>query len=316
MQQLTEILGDTNTVVVDWTLSNICNYTCHYCTDDAKNGSQIWPEFESIRKTVRKLSEHYKGKTLSFVLLGGELTVWKQFIDCITIIKEEAPSSKIRLLTNGIMPPKWWATYGLLFDSVQFSFHPNQVKSLDVFIESVNQCSCKDNNVFIMADPKHWDIVTDAYEQCVNRITTARSIAAKVVDNRNVMITNSIIDYTVEQKEWIVKSLKSNINIPKKISVIKGIDIDGNIEILNPVELITNGNNKWKYWKCSVGIEKITLHGSGNITRGSACVVGPSYGNWRNDTFLPLPTDWVTCPYDACFCGADINVSRRSPIAK
>ena len=308
------IVGDSDSLQVDWSLGNNCNYNCRYCADDAKDGSWRWPSINNCIKTLNAIHEHYNKKQYVYTLLGGELTLWKDFNKFIDAIHETTPHSKIKLLTNGRMPPFYWEMHGHKFDAIQFSYHAENVKNDTEFYRSVVACNCRNINVFIMMDPAHWDRCVAMYEK-MKRAFNVRTVAPKPLDNRAEGHVSSLYEYTDKQTFWMKTNFWSNNRIKGLRPLIRTrVERHGIIETIEPNDLILNDNNKWKGWECSIGIEKLALRIDGEITRGSACNVGESLGNWRTATDFNFPTQWAVCPKDACFCGTDISVSKQKKV--
>jgi MoaA/NifB/PqqE/SkfB family radical SAM enzyme len=82
------IQSEPGWVQVDWTMTNVCNYACEYCPTLTHDGSFGWPSLESVDYTTQQLQKHYN-KRLEYILLGGELAIWKQFPDAVEIIKKK-----------------------------------------------------------------------------------------------------------------------------------------------------------------------------------------------------------------------------------
>lgn len=305
-----EFVGEKNSLIIDWTVSNVCNYDCHYCAKGSKDGSFSWPDIEQVRITVQKLVSANKDKNITYVLMGGELTLWKQFVTFIEMLRGETPNCTIKLLTNGIMPALYWQQNGKLFDRIQFSYHPEYKDNLNKFISAVNASSSKVNTVFVMSPPENFTDSVYAYDKLVAECPNTNMIIAKPIDGRAGPL-KQLKDYTVEQSEWIRKSVvlrnTENIKMPKFI----GINEDGTEHVIEPLNLIITENNKWKDWQCYVGVEKQTFNATGDITRGSSCNVGSVLGNWRTGDLNEIDTSPVICPYNNCFCGSDITVSRK-----
>lgn len=307
-------VGSHESLVIDWVVSNICNYNCYYCPEASKDGSSGWPNLQHIRSTIKQVKLKYPNKKISYTLLGGELTIWKDFISFVDLLRTETPDCSIKLLTNGSMPSRFWKTHGYKFDSIQFSYHVvGNNDHLDRFISSVNSSSAKNNTVFVMAPPENWTRVIDSYSAIVKNVNNARIISAKPVDNRAYTKTNSLSNYTANQLNWIKTSKVINNTIVGSPAIkYFGVTETGDHVEVDPMMLISSGDNNWRGWRCAIGAEKITFKIDGNITKGSSCEVGGIIGNWHDGVLYDFSTDWVTCPYDHCFCGADVSVSRSS----
>ena len=311
---ISEIIGEPTSLHIDWTVSNICNYDCLYCSSEAKGGDWGWPDLKNVSQTISELRKHYTDRRFCYTLLGGELTLWKQFNQFIELLHQETPGCKIKLLTNGRMPPAYWQQWGNKFSAIQFSYHGRQANTQE-FIDSILACSCENINVFVMMDILNWDKCQSAYEQIVNQCTNVRIVSAKPIDNRAVNYTSELQGYTESQLAWMRNAKKYNNKIkapPFNITYAKYTN--GTVEEIDPMRLIIDGDNLWQGWQCSIGIEKLAFRTQGEITRGSGCDVDTfnRIGNWRTGDIIALPKDWITCPKPACFCGNDIGVSRRA----
>ena len=311
-KEIRKITSLSNTLSVDWTVANVCNYDCHYCSADANGGDWMWPDLDLVDQTLKELRNHYKDRRFLYTLLGGELTLWKKFSDFITLLEDITPDCGIKLLTNGKMPPSYWEREGHRYSAVQFSYHGRQTNT-DEFIASVKACTCKNINVFVMMDLLHWGKCQEAYYKIVNECDNVRIIQAKPVDNRATNYNTSLVTYTQMQIDW----MKSAKHLNRNISVLPfqhtyAEYTDGSVGEIDPMQLILEGKNQWQGWHCNIGVEKIALRFDGEITRASGCDVSrkTEIGNWRNAKIIELPVAPVICPKEACFCGNDIGVSR------
>ncbi len=310
MPKLLEIKGTNNLFQIDWTVSNICNYNCNYCADDAKIGNFTWPNIDTVSKILYKVKKLHPDKLFSYNLLGGELTLWKDFIKFIETIRDITPNCNIRLLTNGRMPSKYWKKNGIKFDSIQFSFHARQTDVAE-FVENLKFCSCKDINVFLMMDPNYWDKCITAFNLIKQKVNNVRNVAAKPIDNRAKSYESKLTSYTQNQIDWMKEN---KITLPIKKSLEKnilGVYSNNTKKVVDPFQLILNKETNWKGWTCNIGIEKLSFRPNGEITGGSGCLVGGVLGNWRKNILNPYQKQPVICDKDYCFCGSDIEISKK-----
>lgn len=303
------VVGAPDKLLIDWTVANVCNYNCLYCEDSAKDGSYSWPELPAVAQTLENIKNVYPDKQYVYTLLGGELTLWKQFDTFIDLLKTKTPDSVIKLLTNGRMPAAYWQKMGPLLDAIQFSYHAANTDT-DKFVNSVSYCSSPNINVFVMMDPLHWDKCVDAYNK-LTQCNNVRSIAPKPIDNRAVSYDSKLLDYTEEQLHWIKTTRHFNSSIQAEPIIKTEVEYtDGTISDVEPNNLIIDGQTNWKGWQCAIGLEKLCFRPEGRIKRGSACDVGEVLGNWRTGEMSITNPTWVTCPKDSCFCGNDISVGK------
>lgn len=312
MNFFNKIIPDKNWVIVDWTMSNVCNYACEYCPTITHDGSFGWPSLESIAYTTKKLEQHYGlDKKLEYVLLGGELAIWKKFPQAVETIKENSPDSHVKLLTNGIMPSDYWKRIGSKLTSVVFSYHPTQVKSIEKFVDSINSLENDYKTILILVWPNAWDKVIEARNYILENVKDFTSLELKIVDNRFQTIPSSKVVYTEEQMNYIKKNRKV---FRSNRSIYKPSFMYHDDQKLDPVtgQIIVEEKNKFKGWYCGIGVDKITLDANGSIRRGSGCMMGidENFGNWKNMDIKTLPTDGVICPYDTCWCMPDLVATK------
>jgi wyosine [tRNA(Phe)-imidazoG37] synthetase (radical SAM superfamily) len=306
------IQADPDWVTIDWTMSNVCNYACEYCPTITHNGSSGWPTLESVDYTTKILQEHYgKTRNLEYILLGGELAMWKKLPDALDIIKQNSPTSNIKFITNGIMPEDYWRRIGKQITSVVFSYHPTQVKSVERFVESVNALDNEYKTILVLAWPSVWDKVVAARQYILENVKEFTSLELKLVDNRYETIADSKVVYTQEQMDFI----QANRKVSKsKKSVYKPSFTYNDNKKLQEVtgQILVDGQNKFKDWSCGIGVDKITLDANGTIRRGSGCMIGTEedFGNWKDLDIKNLPKDGVICPYNTCWCMPDLMATK------
>jgi organic radical activating enzyme len=307
-----KILPDPNWVIIDWTMSNVCNYACEYCPSMTHNGSYGWPTLESVDYTTKKLQEHYgKNKNLEYILLGGELAIWKKFPDAVDIIKDNNPYAHIKFITNGIMPSDYWSRIGKKITSAVFSYHPTQVKDIKKFVESINALDNEYKTILVLAWPDTWEKVIKAREYILEHVHEFTSLELKIVDNRFQSLTSSKVNYTLNQIEYIKKNRKVS---KSNKSIFKPSFTYLNDNKLQEVtgDILVNEQNKFKGWYCGIGVDKITLDADGSIRRGSGCMIGKNedFGNWKTLDIKYLPSNGVTCPYNSCWCMPDLMATK------
>jgi organic radical activating enzyme len=306
------INSDPAWVTIDWTMTNVCNYACEYCPSITHDGSFGWPSLESVDYTTKVLQEHYgKNRKLEYILLGGELAIWKKLPDAIDIIKKNSPDSHIKFITNGIMPEDYWRRIGSKITSVVFSYHPTQVKSLEKFVESINALDNEYKTILVLAWPDCWEQVIAARDYIIENVREFTSLELKLVDNRYETLADSRVSYTQEQIDYIQanrKVSKSKKSIYKPSFTYSG---DNKLQEVTG-QILVDGLNKFNGWYCGIGVDKITLDANGSIRRGSGCMIGTDedFGNWKDSDIKRLPTSGVTCPYDSCWCMPDLMATK------
>ena len=67
--------------VVNWCLGNTCNYECSYCPSGLHDSSKRWPSIDVIKNFITNIKKANPEKKLYFEFTGGEVTLYKDFID-------------------------------------------------------------------------------------------------------------------------------------------------------------------------------------------------------------------------------------------
>jgi organic radical activating enzyme len=306
------INSDPAWVTIDWTMTNVCNYACEYCPSITHDGSFGWPTLESVDYTTKVLQAHYgKNRKLEYILLGGELAIWKKLPDAIDIIKKNSPDSHIKFITNGIMPEDYWKRIGSKITSAVFSYHPTQVKSVEKFVESINALDNEYKTILVLAWPACWDQVIAARKYIIENVREFTSLELKLVDNRYETLADSRVSYTQEQIDYIQANRK--VSKSKKSIYKPSFTYLGSNKLQEVTgQILVDGLNKFNGWYCGIGVDKITLDANGSIRRGSGCMIGTDedFGNWKDSDIKSLPTSGVTCPYDSCWCMPDLMATK------
>ena len=80
-----------DTIRIDVSLGNYCNYKCWYCWPGSNDGTHKFPDFDLIVKNLSALLDYYlanSNKTkFDFNLLGGEATLWPRFVEFVAYFK-------------------------------------------------------------------------------------------------------------------------------------------------------------------------------------------------------------------------------------
>jgi organic radical activating enzyme len=307
-----QIKADPNWVIVDWTMTNVCNYSCEYCPKITHDGSYGWPSLDSIDYTTKTLQAHYGQKrNLEYILLGGELAIWKKLPEAIKIIKSNSPSCHIKFITNGVMPVDYWKNIGPKITSAVFSYHPTQVKDVKKFVQSVNALDNEYKTILVLAWPDVWDKVLADRQYIIDNVDNFTSLELKIVDNRYQTVANSTVEYTSEQLEFIDQNRKVS-KFKKSMYKPSYTYLDSNKLQEVTGQLLVDKQNNFKGWSCGIGVDKITLDANGSIRRGSGCMLGSdeNFGNWKEMAINFLPNDFVVCPYDSCWCMPDLMATK------
>ena len=298
-----------NWFVVNWCLGNMCNYSCSYCPDILHNGSKTWPTLDIIKSFITKVKDRHINKKLYFEFTGGEVTVYKHFIDLCKFCSEQ--DIKIGFISNGSRTLRYWEKNKEYFNHVCLSFHP-EFADPDHFLEVVKILHDDIRvHVNIMMSPEKFD-------QCFE-------FANKVKDITNISMAlqplihdfgDTLYDYTDEQKaifENQSQLLTKHIKFDKQHIYYRGamrmIMPDGANKIQAAHKFIADKTNDWSGWRCYAGVEQLIVDMDGSIYRGW-CKVGAKIGH-IDDEDLILPKTPILCNKTMCHCNFDVMSTKE-----
>ena len=307
-------------VMIDWNMGNTCNYSCTYCDDHIHNGTFPWADIEVAFEWAKKCTDHYKslGKRILWNLLGGEPTVWKDFISFFNRVKDYDPDCRIRVLTNGSRTVAWWNKASKYLDDVIISYHP---ESADIQHLLKVSDVLRENKVFhtmqVCLYPPYLDKCYEAADEFYNKSK------CNAVIIKSLKVTLSSPETFLYDQDYLDKVLKFD-----DVPVWTKENIDGD-DMKNPFvrfsyftdgkeklfvkdgnELMRKGQNTWKGWDCYIGIETLVVGMDGRVTSGSSCNHDCDLGNIHDPKNIEFPTKPTTCKWTWCSCLADIEVTK------
>jgi MoaA/NifB/PqqE/SkfB family radical SAM enzyme len=113
---------DPGQLIVQWNLGNTCNYSCEYCPSILHNGTRLWVDLPLIENTLLKIKDYFPQKTLRVEFLGGEITLYRDFINLMKFCKDQNINNMI--FTNASRTFRHWEEVADYLDEVMLTFHP------------------------------------------------------------------------------------------------------------------------------------------------------------------------------------------------
>ena len=179
--------------VVNWCLGNTCNYKCSYCPTILHDSSHGWPELETIKAFIRKVREHHVDKNVYFEFTGGEVTMYKHFIDVCKFCAEL--NVKIGFISNGSRTIRYWEQNKQYFQHVCLSFHP-EFANAEHFVDVVKLLHNDVRvHVNIMMSPEKFDYCFKIAND-IKQINTISIALQPLIHD----FGDTLYDYTDEQK--------------------------------------------------------------------------------------------------------------------
>lgn len=301
--------GHEDWFVVNWCLGNTCNFECSYCPAALHDGSKRWPDPNTIKNFIAKVKDHYFHKNIYFEFTGGEVTLYKHFIEICQFCTEMGV--KVGLISNGSRTLRWWEENKQFFDHVCLSYHPefadeehfvNVVKILHNDVRT---------HVNIMMSPEKFDHCYAVANKVKNLGNISMALQPLIHD-----FGDTLYDYNEFQKrifekqhELITKHIKFTRSFDYYRGAMRMVNEDGTTQISSAHRFISEKTNDWSGWKCYAGIEQLIVDMDGSIYRGW-CKEGGKVGHIE-DSNLALPMDPVQCTKTMCHCNFDIMCTKE-----
>ena len=326
------IMGN-NYIVIDWQLSNVCNYSCTYCHPDVYDGTRPWPELDTAIKFMKLTTDHYRsiGKSkIVWNLLGGEPTVWKNFSKFFNSVKDYDPGCNVRILTNGSRTLNWWKRNANLFDEVIVSWHPERadyVHCTDVLnilydagvITSVQVCMYPPLEELCLEAAKYF------YEnsKCFN--VSPKSLQETILDDRTFVYSEEFLKEIKQyqgQPKFLNPELRNSHEFEHELNKFKQSrntygkmmrfinTHTGKTEFIQANDTMAQGRNSWKGWMCNIGIETLTVNEFGRVSSGSSCFTKLSHGYISDPDKIEFPIAGRICEFEWCSCIADVETTK------
>ncbi|CUJ93240.1 molybdenum cofactor biosynthesis protein A [Ruegeria denitrificans] len=294
-------------VVVDWTLGNSCSYACSYCPKNLHDGSLKWQKPNDVLHLYRQLRRHYVDEMDRIVwlqLTGGEPTMHPQIVDLLH--QASAKGFKISLISNASRTVRFWEKINKCLNSVILTYHA-EFADLDHFIRVAGMMVDHITvHINVTMHPDHFDQTLEDARK-LRAALPAASISLKPLRRD---FGAQLYDYTKEQMQVLTNGLPSD-RAPigeQPRSLMRATTRSGRTETLRPNEFLLRDLNRWRGYKCNVGLESLRIRGNGEVYRG-VCCVGGRLGYLGED--LVLPRDPIRCTKDACSCLADILIRKE-----
>lgn len=299
------------TVVVNWCLTDMCNYSCSYCLPGLHKGKIGLPDYDVVLKFCKKVIESYSPKKICFEFTGGEVTIWKEFPNLIKALKEY-PNVAVGMISNASRDMEFWKYMTeLSIDQACLSFQPEMADPIH-YLEVVKLLSGHmRTHVNIMMHPEYFDECLKMADSIVNNCkNVSMALQPLLVD-----FTDQLFDYTEKQLEIIDAQhelfgarVKWDMSRPIHRGAMEMIYNSGKTVLSSAHRFIGDKTNRWKGWRCYAGVEQIVVDLDGTVWRGW-CKEGGSLGNIKNEVKLnPSP---IICKRDFCHCNIDIMCTKE-----
>lgn len=274
MKKVIEIKNDKpNSLRITYDLGNICNYKCWYCFPGANEGTTRWPNVDVVKQNMVNVINYYYDNNITDIqltLIGGEPTLWPDFGEFVEYVATHSKSVKISAHTNGSRTLRWWREYGQYFDHVYLSIHHERV-DLDHIVEVAEILLDKKVAVSaaVLMDHTNWD-------KCMDNLNYLLSSKRQFIVYAKPIYIDGKTTYNTEQLSFLETDMKRGPSeedklwmLPKFSNIpVNTIFFDDGTSMNTSADhwLMMNDLNHFKGWKCSLGINSISILRDGRIT--------------------------------------------------
>jgi len=292
---------DSNRLVVQWNLGNICNYSCEYCPSILHNGSRPWVELPLIEDTLLKIKNYFPSKKIRVEFLGGEITLYRDFINLMKFCKTESINNMI--FTNASRTFRHWNETIDYLDEILLTFHP-QTTCKDHFENVVKLF--KNNNVkfyihIAMVKELFWETV-DYAEHLKKTYSDIHSSMVLMMDKEHKKnFRGYFYDYSQEEIN-VVKQYDSGSE--RYVAEYE----DGKTKVFNLTEIKDYNINQFKGFACGVDQSILNIDFNGNAST-SLCRQ-KSKINIYSDSIDKLFYKHI-CKLDKCENPGDIRIYKE-----
>lgn len=303
-------------LAVTWQVNNFCNFRCSYCNPGNWGGANVNDgNLDIYLANLQTIISRYQDlgyKEFKFFFSGGEPTAWRNFIPICEWLKTNLPRCTLAVNTNLSRPRAWWEKHHHLFDDIVASFHvefSDKIKYQENSIylcDKVNYLATK----MLLHEERFWEVV-----EYGNHLKT-------VMPNYFIEWTPLFDEMSVTTGPWHYKDpakadfinntkVDTKTTLPKPFNNSKSISynrfLDGTTTPTNSNELIVNGENFFRGWKCSVG-DAMFISPVGDVSLAS-CGQGGQVGHILSDISKIYPKQ-IVCAKEYCHCGTDIIIQK------
>lgn len=298
--------GNSDTIKITWQLTTYCTYACEYCPPHFRTGRHLEVDIEAYKKFYSQL-----GRPIFLNLTGGECTTHPQIKELLAMARELGIKTKVD--SNVVRTERFYREVGGLADVWCLTLHPSQHKfDMDKIKALTDQSFVI---VYVMMDPKHWDLAQSWYEQ-LKSLENIKLILIKPVNNWAG--ADYITEWTQKQLEFLSTEPRWQFDEKRYNELVithswlKDTDTtafydDGSQGILDPDYLMKIDANNFYGWKCFSGKENLLIDPMGNITWSNCGIL--KLGNIKDFNVDDMPES-VICNRTQCDCGSDIRADK------
>lgn len=291
MMKLDEVqqIGQGSLININWELVSHCQFKCTYCYyGPFKSTTSYTPLSKIVLKKLSSITESTK-----ITLLGGEPTLHPDFHYVVSELFKMEHVKKINIVTNFEMPLEFWEKIIPYKNKVKVvvSFHPEYPQK-DAFhkIQKLQDFLDFDLVFVVHHNLKFLKRLIEYKENILSHVKDQVPFTfVRVHQNSNGQ--NEYVSYPEEIESFLkeINELTVKRNNFEKAFIL----VNDQWQIVPKFEIINQGLNKLKGWKCD--LRAFIIHEDGSTT--SSCT-----STKKHILLQDFSQKTLTCPYNICEC--------------
>lgn len=297
-----------NFVIVEWMLSNVCNFNCSFCSSDYKAGTKRWLDLDVYKGTLEKIIEQASPKKVWFKFTGGEPTLYPELIELLKFVR--STNNKSFIMSNGGRTLRWWKELrdANCVDIINLTHHPEQTDDYQKIIDIVEIFRPTTTRVTINVT-----CIPRLFDKALKEFTILKENCYGNISMMQINDNIGMSKYTEEQKQILLEN--SFVRLPDPIfpkpltyhdNKMEMVMSDQSTKIDNVYQFIKREENQFMGWECDSGMDLLRINHT-EVWR-AVCGVGEKWDIFRKDLFAKTP---VTCTRQSCYCSIDMMQPKR-----
>jgi len=314
-----ELISDVR--VVEWKMSNVCNYDCSFCSDQFKDGSKQFLDFDTYTKNIERLIKQDTNKKVWVRFTGGEPTLFRHLIELLKFVKDLGGYTS--MISNGSRTIRWWEELAdaNALDWLSLSHHCEQGADVKhtIKVNNIMQATNTYSIIYVttQANPVLFNQALADHREILTYGNAVSSLKA-ITDFSMVLQPYTEDQLKIIQQNLYIKSKLFEESFSKKIDHLKTVPwpfanvkmtySDGTTKIAPPQEFVNHNETNFYGWECDAGKESLWID-TDKVHR-SLCFQSGPMADVRDNTFSWADNS-IICNKRQCNCSFDVQSPKR-----
>lgn len=297
-----------NFVIIEWMLSNVCNFDCSFCSPEIKSGTKRWLDFAVYKNTIEKIINEAAPKTVWFKFTGGEPTLYPDLIKLLQFVR--STNNKSFIMSNGTRTLRWWKELrdANCVDIINLTHHPEQTDDYKKIIDIVEIFRPTPTRVTINVT-----CIPRLFDKALKEFTILKENCFGNISMMQINDDIGMSKYTEQQKQILLAN--SFVRMPDPIfpkpltyhdNKMEMVMSDQSTIVDNVFQFIKREENQFFGWDCDAGKDLLRINHT-DVYRAT-CLIGDK-GSIFDDKLLK--TSSITCTKNYCTCSLDMVQPKK-----